>query len=78
MNVLMIAIVAFSLGGCLSASTNAKLCADLNVANKVVGGVNENAGKLVAEYTPKKCVNGGINGDLNKLSGGVSAGITNE
>lgn len=66
------------LSGCVSASTANKLCADLGVVSKVVSAVNENAGKAVSDYTPKKCVNVAVNGDAGKLTGGASAGISNE
>jgi hypothetical protein len=75
---LMIVIVSLVLGGCVSASTSNKLCADFNIINKVVGAINENAGQAVAEYTPKKCVNAAVSADAGKLTGGVSAGVSNE
>ena len=62
----------------MSASTANKLCADLGVVSKVVSAVNENAGKAVSEYTPKKCVNASVSGDAGKLTGGVSASVSNE
>jgi hypothetical protein len=78
MKALMIVVAAVSVSGCLSASTSAKLCNDLNVVNRVVSGVNQSAGEVLKEYTPKKCLGASINGDLNNFSGGVGVGITNE
>jgi hypothetical protein len=66
------------LGGCVSAGNTSKICTDLNVVHKIVSAVDEDAGKFIADYTPKKCVNVGVAGDSGKLTGGVSAGITNE
>lgn len=66
------------LGGCVSASTSNKICADLGIVNKVVGAVNEQAGQALVEWTPKKCVGVGVTGDIGKLIGGVSASVSNE
>lgn len=74
----MVVVTAAMLGGCVSAGTTAKVCADLGVIGKVVGAVNENAGQAIADYTPKKCANVGVNGDAGKLTGGVTAGVSNE
>lgn len=62
----------------MSASTSAKVCADLNMINKVAGVVSAGAGEALKEYTPKKCVGAGVTGDVGKLTGGVTAGVTNE
>lgn len=78
MKALMISVMALSLTGCISAGTTAKVCADLGVVSKVVGAVNEHAGQTIADYTPKKCASVGVNGDAGKLTGGVSAGVSNE
>ena len=75
---LMIVVGALVLSGCVSAGTTAKLCADLGVVGKVVGAVNPNAGQAIADYTPKKCVNAGVSADAGKLTGGVTAGVSNE
>ena len=78
MKALSLIVVALLVGGCVSAATSAKICADLNVVNKVVGAVSPSAGTALAEYTPKKCVNAGVTADSGALTGGVSAGVTNQ
>lgn len=75
---LMIVCAALVLGGCVSAATSAKLCADLTVIGRTVGAVNANAGQAVADYMPKKCGSVGVSADAGKLTGGVTAGVTNE
>lgn len=74
----MVFIVALLLGGCVSATTSAKICADLNVVNKTVGAINANVGVALAEWTPKKCGSVGVNADAGKLTGGVNIGVSNE
>ena len=75
---LLVVVMAVAVSGCLSGTTSAKLCNDLNVVHRVVSGVNSSVGTALAEYTPKKCIGASVNGDLSKISGGVSAGISNE
>lgn len=76
----MIGLVAVigMLGGCVSAATSAKVCADLGLVGKTVSVVSPGAGQAIAEWTPKKCGNVGVAGDAGKLTGGVTAGISNE
>jgi hypothetical protein len=73
----LVAVVGL-LGGCVSAGTSARLCADLGVVSKVVGSINQNAGQTIADYTPAKCVNAGVAADAGNLTGSVTAGITNK
>lgn len=75
---LMIVVMALVFSGCVSASTSNKVCADLGVVTKAVSQVSESAGKAIADYTPKKCVSAGVTGDSGNLTGGVSAGVSNE
>lgn len=75
---LMLVMVAMLVGGCVSASTSNKVCADLGAVSKAVTQVSESAGKAIADYTPKKCLNAGVSGDTGKLTGGVTAGVSNE
>lgn len=73
-----ILFVAMMVGGCVSASTSAKLCSDLTVIDKTVSAISAGAGQAIAEYTPKKCVSAGVSADSGKLTGGVTAGVSNE
>lgn len=75
---LMIACAALLVGGCVSAGTSAKICADLGVVSRTVGAVSAGAGAALAEWTPKKCGSVSVAGDAGKLTGGVTAGISNE
>lgn len=78
MKVLSLVVLALLMGGCVSASTSAKVCADLEVVGRTVGAVSPGAGAAIAEWTPKKCGSVGVSADAGKLTGGVSAGVSNE
>lgn len=78
MKALSLVVLALLVGGCVSASTSAKVCADLSVVSRTVGAVSAGVGQAIAEWTPKKCINGTVGGDAGKLTGGVSAGVSNE
>lgn len=78
MKALSLVVVALLMGGCVSAATSAKLCADLGVVSRTVGAVSVGAGQALAEWTPKKCVSAGVTADSGALTGGVSAGVTNQ
>ena len=78
MKVLSLVVFALILGGCVSAATSAKVCADLGLVGKTISVVSPGAGQAIAEWTPKKCGTVGVVGDAGKLTGGVTAGISNE
>lgn len=78
MKVFGLVAMVFVLGGCVSASTSNRLCSDFGVISKVVSAISEKAGQAIGEYTPKKCLNASVSGDSGNLTGGVSAGISNE
>ena len=78
MKALSLVVLALLVGGCVSAGTSAKICADLGVVSRTVGAVSAGAGAALAEWTPKKCVNAAVNGDAGNLTGGVSAGVSNQ
>jgi hypothetical protein len=73
-----ISVIALVLGGCLSAGTNARLCSDLGFIGKVANAISSKIGSAVGEYTPKKCLNGGVSGDTGNLTGGINIGVNNE
>ena len=78
MKALSLVVLSLILGGCVSAGTSAKICADLSVVSRTVGAVSAGAGQALEEWTPKKCVNAAVNGDAGNLTGGVSAGVSNQ
>lgn len=78
MKALSLIVLGLLVGGCVSASTSAKLCSDLTVIDKTVSAISAGAGQAIAEYTPKKCVSAGVSADSGKLTGGVTAGVSNE
>ena len=78
MKALSLVVLSLVIGGCVSAATSAKVCADLGLVGKTISGVSPGAGQAIAEWTPKKCGTVGVAGDAGKLTGGVTAGISNE
>lgn len=76
--VLCIVVFASALTGCLSAGTNARLCGDLGFIGKVAKAISAKVGSAVSEYTPKKCLSGGVSGDAGNMTGGVNIGVNNE
>lgn len=78
MKALSLIVLALLVGGCVSAATSAKVCADLGLVGKTVSVVSPGAGQAITEWTPKKCGSVSVAGDAGKLTGGVTAGVSNE
>lgn len=73
-----VVVCMMMLTGCLSAGTNARLCGDIGFLAKAAKAISSKIGSAVEDYTPKKCLNGGISGDTGNLTGGVNFGVSNE
>lgn len=77
MKIMMIVVVVLLLGGCVSGKVDTKMCGDLTKVKGVLNSVGANW-NVLDQVLIKKCAGVGVSGDTGKLTGGVSAGISNE